>query len=326
MELIDKMNGVLDDLSLKARCVAAEQNGHLAFFDLQTSRVSAIESFSREIAMGLRSKKSPIITTIPRLGIVRLRVAMGDAEVIPFDDIYNNSTPIKGTLPFLFGRDDEGNPLWVDMAKNPHMLIAGTTGSGKSTLLHVIIANALKRHDVELTLIDPKFGVEFARYSDTIHVAKEYSDALAELELIQSEMEYRYRLMFKNKVFSIDQDPNIFKKKLVVIDEIADLLLKDNSKSNPEKGKFEDILCNIAQKARACGIYMVIATQRPSIDIITGSIKANFPARVACKVSTATDSKVILDQVGAESLLGRGDAIINSVTHNYIRFQSAYVG
>jgi S-DNA-T family DNA segregation ATPase FtsK/SpoIIIE len=324
-ELVDRMNEVLSALHLDAKCVRAELNRHLAFFDVETTRVRKLELFSREISMKLRSKTEPIIATIPKDGVVRFRFAMSDADIIPFEKLYNSTKAPKGILPFLLGESDEGKPLWVDMADNPHMLVAGSTGSGKSNLLHVLIANALKRNDLDLLLVDPKFGVEFSRYTNLAMVAKDYKETIVFLESLNEEMEYRYKLMANLGICSIEQDQDIFSKKLVIIDEVADLIVEDNKKDNPDRGRFEDLLCGIAQKARACGIYMVIATQRPSIDVITGLIKANFPARLACKVSTSTDSKVILDRVGAESLLGRGDAIINNSRNSYVRFQVAYV-
>lgn len=323
--LQDKMNDVLSSLNVDATCIAAERNRHLAFFDVQTNKtkVSKLESLSREISMGLRSKTNPIITLIPEEGIVRFRCAMREADTILFEELYKKHTAPDGILPFLLGECDNGEPLWLDMATNPHMLVAGSTGSGKSVLLHVLIRNAMLREDVELMLIDPKFGVEFSKYEDQCSLAKDYDEAVSFLEMLNDEMNLRYQRMAQLKVQSIEKS-NIFFKKLLIIDEVADLMLIDNAKSNKNKGKFESLLCSIAQKARACGIYIVIATQRPSVDVITGLIKANFPARLACKVSTATDSKVVLDRSGAETLLGRGDAILNSAKHHYARFQVAF--
>lgn len=329
-QLVTRMNNVLSSLDIDAHCINAEQNRHLAFFDVQlgnATRIRKLELFSREISIGLRSENEPIITPMPKKGIVRFRVAMDRAETAEFHTLYNKhiNTRPDGVMPFLLGENDEGKPLWLDMASNPHMLAAGETGSGKSCMLHVLIANAYKRDDVDLTLIDPKFGVEFLRYADRADVARDYDEAIMFLELIEEQMNNRYKKMVKYGVSSLDSSPSLFKKKLVIIDEVADLMLYDSNKKNPNRGRFEELLCGIAQKSRAAGIYMVIATQRPSVDIITGAIKANFPARLACKVSTATDSKVILDHVGAESLLGRGDAILNNSKHNNVRFQVAYV-
>lgn len=329
MNMIQEMNDVLSSLSLDAECVAAQRNRHLAFFDVKlgdSTRVRNLELFSCEISLGLRSVTEPIITPRLKDGVVRFRFAMDNAEAVNFYDLYKehcNEVP-DGLMPFLLGETDEGKPMWLDMATNPHMLVAGATGSGKSVLLHVLIANALQRSDIDLMLVDPKFGVEFGKYEDCAEVARDYDEALEFLINLEETMNNRYKKMAKWGVSSIEHNPDIFKKKLLIIDEIADLMLYDRNKSNPNKGKFEDLLCSIAQKARACGIYMVIATQHPSVDIITGPIKANFPARLACRVSTASNSKVILDRPGAESLLGRGDAIISSAKYD-VRFQVAFV-
>lgn len=328
MELVAQMNQALKSLEIDAMCVNAQRNRHLAFFDVElqnATRVRDLELKSREISLKLKSKTEPIISPIHEEGVVRFRFAMGNSATIPFNALWNGTTIPGGFLPFLIGETDEGNPLWIDMARNPHMLVAGSTGSGKSTLLHVLIENALRRDDVDLMLVDPKFGVEFSRYERKASVAKDYDDAIVFLQRLSSQMNNRYKLMAAIGISSIEQRPDLFKKTVLIVDEVADLMLYDSNKNNPHKGMFEDLLCNIAQKARACGIYMVIATQRPSVDVITGLIKANFPARLACKVSTATDSKVILDRVGAESLLGRGDAIINNSQNNNVRFQVAYV-
>jgi S-DNA-T family DNA segregation ATPase FtsK/SpoIIIE len=250
---------------------------------------------------------------------------MEKAETIQFEDLYDpNDTP-EGILPFLLGEGDDGQKIWMDMACNPHLLVAGATGSGKSIFLHILIANALKRKDVDLMLVDPKFGVEFGKYSNQAEVANNYDDAILFLETLELLMNSRYQRMAKLGVNSIEQRPELFTKKLLIVDEAADLMLLDSSKRNPNRGLFETKICGIAQKARAAGIYLVLATQRPSVDVITGLIKSNFPARLACQVSTAIDSKVILDCVGAEALLGRGDAILNSPQHNYTRFQVAYI-
>lgn len=330
MELVERMNAALSALALNAICVDAQRNRHLAFFDVElreSTRVRDLELHSREISLRMRSKTEPIITPVHKEGVVRFRFAMDDAVTILFDPLYNNATAPEGMLPFILGETDEGKPLWVDMAKNPHMLVAGSTGSGKSTLLHLLVANALRRNDTDLILIDPKFGVEFSRYDkhNKASVSVNYEQAIDALIFLKNQMNYRYQLMAMHGITSVEQNPDFFPKTLVVVDEVAELMLQDADKRNPNKGLFEDLLCSIAQKARACGIYIVIATQRPSVDVITGLIKANFPARIACKVSTSTDSKVILDQVGAESLLGRGDAIIKTSHLDYVRFQVAYI-
>ena len=328
-----KLNEIFAELKIKARCVSVKSHRHLVFCDLELDcgqRVRKIETHAREIGLALHSKGTPLVFVDSEKGIVSLQFAIKNAETLPFVDFFNKnkkSSP-KGILPFLFGEQGNGEPLWIDMAKNPHMLIAGGTGSGKSTLLHTIIANAIVRDDLILYLADPKSGVEFSlyeKYNCCNFLATNYDTTIKMLESIYAEMERRYEALSKFNIASIEQSEDIFPKILVVIDEVADLILQDQDRYNPNKGKFEHLLCSIAQKSRAAGVYMVLATQRPSVDVLTGRIKANFPARVACKVTSSTNSKVILDQPGAESLLGRGDAIINSNEYSYIRFQVSYV-
>lgn len=329
----EKFDKILNQFKIKAKCVGVSTHRHLTFCNLNLDcgvKVRKIESCAREIGLALRSKGTPLVITDSEKGIVSIQFATRNADTLPFVDLFNlykNSTP-DGILPFLLGEQGNGQPLWIDMAKNPHMLIAGGTGSGKSTLLHTIIANAVFRKDIQLYLSDPKAGVEFSlydKYDCCNYLAIDYDSTLKMLEFINEEMERRYQALSRFNISSIEQNKEIFPKIMVIIDEVADLILQDQDKNNLNKGRFEHLLCLIAQKSRAAGIFMILATQRPSVDIISGRIKANFPARIACKVSSAVDSKVILDQTGAESLLGRGDAIINSANYNYTRFQVSYI-
>lgn len=323
-----KLNQILNGLKINAQCVNFRKHRHMASYDLKLelgSRIRKIELYSREIGLALKSKTNPIITPIPEEGIVRLRVASQQAETIYFQDLFRSAQAPPGILPFLLGEMDTGEQMWMDMALNPHLLVAGGTGSGKSTFLHLLIANALRRNDTWIYLMDPK-GVEFSGYQQRVNrVSTTYEDAIYILDQIYFEMEKRYRIMRRAGVRSIEENPNIFPKCLIIIDEVSDLMMQDADKSNSRRGTFEKLLVSLAQKARAAGIYIVLATQRPSVDVITGLIKANFPARLACKVSSNTDSKVVLDQSGAESLLGRGDAILNNYNNHYSRFQVAYL-
>lgn len=327
--LITKMQIILDDLKIKAKCTFAKQHRHLAFFDIKLllgTKIRKIESFSREIGLALKSKTHPIITTSSEEGVVKIKVAFENAPMILLNDLKKENKKLNYILPILLGETDTGNPFWIDMAHMPHMLVGGGTGSGKSTFLHVLIANVISYSDVQIYLGDPKQGVEFGIYKDKAKtIATDYNEIVFMLENLKYIMETRYTILEKVGLRSIEQNPKLFKKILVVIDEVADIMLMDSNKKNPKKGHFEDLICNLAAKARAAGIYIVLATQRPSVDVITGSIRANFPARLACKVSSGIDSKVILDQQGAEHLLGRGDAILRSPKHDFVRFQVAYV-
>lgn len=330
--MIDNLNSLLNSFNIKATCVDASQHRHFSYFDVELAhgtRISKITRYANELAVAMRAKSALIVTPIPEKGIVRLRTTHHEPDKIDFEEIYSqylNSKP-SGILPFLLGETDEGKPLWVDMANNPHLLVAGATGSGKSVFLHSLIANAIKRRDVKLNLVDTKL-VEFSQYdipfmSSVIrYFARSYSESVMVLERLIDIMEARYKYMAQHNLQSIEDCPNLFDKHLVIIDEVADLILQDKGKRYKP---FENLVASLAQKARAAGIYLILATQRPSVNVLTGLIKSNFPARLACRVSTKTDSRVILDQQGAEHLAGKGDAIFKQPAGNTIRFQSAFV-
>ena len=318
------LDDILHSLKIKAKCKSIKEHRHYKLYDIELEpgqSIKKIEANAREIGLALRSLTVPFITTIPESGIVRLQVAISEAEVIPFDELYNRSIGLKpeGLLPFLLGEQANGEPVWLDMASNPHMLVAGSTGSGKSVFLHTLIANAKKRNDVMLYLVDPKNGVEFAQYNnDCNSIVYDYDGTIKMLQLLYDEVESRYHYFRKLGIKNLNESPYVVPKILVIIDEVADLMMQDDS------GTLETLLVKISQKSRAVGIHMVLATQRPSVDVLTGLIKANFPARVACRVSSAVDSKVIIDQSGAEHLMAKGDAILNCNMFNNIRFQIAY--
>lgn len=331
--MITQMNSVLNKLSLKAQCIGAKSHRHLSYYDLQLlsgCSVRRLESFAREIALELKSKTVPIIKVIPEKGVVRLRVATDVAKLITVERVINGSY-IPGYsemfFPFCLGESDDGEKLWTDLAKHPHTLVAGGTGSGKSVLLHNLIANAayLDAHgyrEVEIHLADPK-RVEFVAYENSLSpvmtVVSSYEDIVNMLSGNELEMEFRYRKMSSIGIKSIEEQPDLFPLRLIIIDEVADIMAQD------KRGKkFEKLVVKLAQKARAAGIYLVLATQRPSVDVLTGLIKANFPARIACKTASQIDSKVIMDFAGAETLLGRGDAIMKNMTQDYVRFQVAF--
>lgn len=326
MNTIESFNQILKSFKIKATCVAINQHRHFSFYDLELApgtRVNKLHQFSNELALALRAKSSPIIKIMAEQGIVRLQLAHKKADLLKLFEMYNASEA-KGFLPFLLGETNEGKKLWVDMSQNPHLLVAGSTGSGKSVFLHNLIANAAKHRDVKLYLVDTK-KVEFSPYDKAefsglvSSVAKDYASACNLMDHLMNLMEMRYSYLDSIGASNINQIPLSMDKIVVIIDEMADLMLADRS------GQFENSLVKLAAKSRAAGIYIVAATQRPSVDVITGLIKANFPARLACKVSSRVDSQIILDYPGAENLMGQGDAIFKSPTCDSIRLQVAYV-
>lgn len=322
------MNDVLNGFKIKATCVNAEEHNHFRFFDLKLqpgTKINKIKNLCGELALALNFYSTPIIKVIPEKGIVRLQTTFMKASGTEFYKEYNElNKPKNMFLPFYFGENDEGKSMWIDMTTNPHLLIAGSTGSGKSVFLHNIIANSVKFNDISLFLADTK-RVEFEIYKDIKFtnsvrmVVNSTEETLSMLQSLTEEMYRRYKILSNLKLSNIEQKFNIFKKVIVIIDEVADHFQGENGK------KFEKLINSLATKSRACGIYLVIATQRPSVDIITGTIKANFSGRLACRVSSRTDSNIILDQSGAEELAGQGDALFRNSNTDLTRLQISYV-
>lgn len=291
------------------------QVDNYVYYDLKLQprgKVKEIQRYSDEISLALKKSK-PSVKVLHEQGVVRVEFASPREKPLQLFDLFTNDHVPKGGLVCLLGQTVEGKKVWTDLLDNPHCLIAGTTGSGKSTLLHNIIANVFNYNDADLYLVDPK-RIEFSQYegirnTQVHHTYEEVVDFLGNMIDI---MEDRYN---KLRAGWSAQD---LKPILIVIDEFADLAMQD-------KGDlFMDRLCRLAQKCRAARISIILATQRPSVNVVNGAIKANFPARIACKVASHVDSKVILDTVGAENLLGKGDALLCDNSRNMERFQVAY--
>lgn len=313
---------VLKGCKVDAKCVDASTYRHFAYFDLKLNpgcKISRIKNSTDEIALAMRSRTPPILKQIPEKGILRLQITISEPETIFLADLLSITRP-TGFLPFIIGETDEGQPLWMDISQNPHLLVAGATGSGKSILLHVLVENALRFPGLQLYLVDTKL-VEFGRYQDlgpVVNIAQNLEEALGLLATLTKTMEARYQLLEHYRLTKIEDAPGIFPPILVIIDEAADLMLADSSH------QFEKSLIKLAAKSRAAGIYLVLATQRPDATTITGLVKANFPARIACKTSSRVNSQIIIDQPGAENLGGRGDALLISPQHSLTRFQVAF--
>jgi S-DNA-T family DNA segregation ATPase FtsK/SpoIIIE len=281
-------------------------------------KVSKILGLQDDLAMALSAKTIRIQAPIPGRDVVGIEIPNETVETIYLreileSDIFRES---KSPLTVALGKDIVGNPFVTDIRKLPHLLVAGTTGSGKSVGINAMILSLLYRNDpdqLKLMLIDPKM-LEFSMYNDIPHlitpVIIEPSKAIAALANMVGEMERRYRLMAESRTKNIENYNEKVKKEggepfpyiVVVIDELADLMMNGGK-------EVELSIARLAQKSRACGIHLIVATQRPSVDVVTGLIKANLPSRLSYRVGQRIDSKVILDQMGAESLLGRGDAL-----------------
>lgn len=319
MEPIQQFNSILQSFKIRANCIDFKQLDNCLFFDVKldsNARVKDLQKFSDEISLALKTPGKPSIKVLHESGVVRFEfVKTRENTLRLFDCILNATPPPNGDLICLLGKDVYGNDMWMDLAKNPHMIVAGTTGSGKSTLLHNIIANLLYFNNAHICLIDPK-NIEFSKYDtckfSNICVGYNYNDANIILESMIAAMEYRYDLIRKG--FDISQMPY----GVLIIDEFSDLIMQDKN------NEFYTKLCKLSQKCRAARISIILATQKPSVNVVNGTIKANFPARIACKTTSHVDSKVILDCSGAEKLLGKGDALLRDNTRFMERFQVAY--
>lgn len=281
-------------------------------------KVSKILSLQDDLAMALKAQTIRIQAPIPGKDVVGIEVPNEDTQTIYLkemleSEIFQNS---KSPLTMILGKDIVGKPFVTDLKKLPHLLIAGTTGSGKSVGINSMILSLLYKNspdNLRLVMIDPKM-LEFSMYNDIPHlltpVITKAVDAINALANMVGEMERRYTLMSKTKTKNIENYNDKAQKEgyetmpyiVVVIDELADLMMTSGK-------DVEYSIARLAQMARASGIHLIVATQRPSVDVVTGLIKANLPSRLSYKVGQKIDSKIILDSMGAESLLGRGDML-----------------
>lgn len=281
-------------------------------------KISRIEGLADDLAMALAARTIRIVAPIPGRDVVGIEIPNHSSEVVGFRAVYEDARMSEATskLTFALGRDVSGKAFAVDLARMPHLLIAGATGSGKSVCVNALITSILMRarpDEVNFVLVDLK-RVELAPYDELPHlrtgVIMEAHEARAALSWAVGEMEDRYRklaaaaernIMAYNsstRVDPADRLPFI----VVVIDELADLMMREGR-------KVEDPVVKLAQKARAVGIHLVLATQRPSVNVVTGLIKANVPSRIAFAMSSNVDSRTVLDAPGAEDLIGRGDML-----------------
>lgn len=281
-------------------------------------KVSKILTLQDDLAMALKAQTIRIQAPIPGKDVVGIEIPNKNIETIYLkeileSDIYKNA---KSELTLALGKDIVGDPFITDLKKLPHLLIAGTTGSGKSVGINAMVLSLLYRNSpktLRLIMIDPKM-LEFSMYNDIPHlltpVITEPKKAIAVLANLVAEMERRYKIMSQTRTKNIESYNEKMKKDggetlpfiVVIIDELADLMMTSGKEVEFHIGR-------LAQMARASGIHLIVATQRPSVDVVTGLIKANLPSRISYRVGQKIDSKVIIDQMGAESLLGRGDML-----------------
>ncbi|MFA6065926.1 MAG: DNA translocase FtsK 4TM domain-containing protein [Candidatus Babeliaceae bacterium] len=295
--------------------------------DTKISKIIALED---DLALALHAHSLRIIAPIPGRAVIGFELANEVRYAVTGDALIASTHFIQhvGNLPLIIGEDTLGAHVMIDLATLPHLLVAGSTGSGKSVALNMMIASLLSRCSpdyLKLILIDPK-KLEFAAYVDIAHlvfpVITHVERARTVLRWAVQSMDERYEKLAQHglrnvyeyhKQYGFEGMPFM----VIIIDELADLMMQARD--------IEDSIVRLAQMSRACGIHLIIATQRPSVDVITGLIKVNFPARIACKVTSKTDSRTILDSNGAEKLLGKGDMLFLTTQGTIQRVHGAYI-
>ncbi len=330
----------LKDFGIDSRVVKVNRGPVITLYEMQIApgiKVNRIVGLSDDIALALAASRVRIVAPIPGKSAIGVEVPNLNREMVTLGDIIKSPeySLIQGKLKVALGKDILGTPVTLDIKKLPHLLIAGATGSGKSVCVNSIITSLIYNYGpnhVRFILVDPKM-VELMLYNGLPHlltpVITEPHVAPRALKWATVEMERRYRLLSAMNTRDIDRYNEKAEKLggeyeklpyiVVIMDELADLMMIAAK-------EIEGYITRIAQKARAVGIHLVLATQRPSVDVITGIIKANFPARIAFQVAQKTDSRTILDQNGAEKLLGKGDMLYQSPMSSFpVRIQGAFI-
>ena len=326
----------LGHFGVEAKMIGTVSGPHVSRYELQLApgtKVSKISQLKDDLAYALASTDIRILAPIPGKRAVGVEVPNARRKMVRLGDIYQGRPKGSSPLACWLGKDISGQSIWTDLAKMPHILIAGTTGSGKSGCVNTILSSMLLHsspNELRLVLVDPK-QVELNHYDSVPHlltpVVTSPRVASNVLENLIGEMESRYSVMGEARSRNLDELNKIRSARgeaplphiLCVIDELADLMMV-------APGEVEDSIIRLAQKSRAVGIHLILATQRPSTDIITGTIKVNIPARIAFAVASQIDSRVILDQGGAESLLGQGDMLFRPVGSSKLqRVQGAFI-
>lgn len=333
-EGVERIEGLLSDFGVEGRVVRAHPGPVVTLYEVEPGpgvKVSRISALADDLARGMKAKRIRVQAPIPGAGTVGIEVPNPKPSVVYFRDVVESEVFSESPSPLTLGLgvDISGRPFCADLAGMPHLLIAGATGSGKSTCLNTIIASILFKagpKEVRFLMIDPKM-LELSPYNDIPHllspVVTQPRKAVAALRWAVDEMERRYKVLAEHSVRNVAD----FNRKsggsmpyiVVLVDELADLMLVLGS-------EIEDSLARLAQMARAVGIHLVVATQRPSVDVITGVIKANFPSRISFQVASKVDSRTILDRHGAEKLLGKGDMLfLPPGSAEPIRLHGAYI-
>lgn len=334
-----KLEETLHNFNIDAKVVNVTQGPAITRYEIHPNvgvKVKSIVSLADDIALNLEAKSIRIEAPIPGKAAVGIEVENDKINMVTIRDIIdtNEFKDAKSKITFAVGKDIAGNAITADLKGAPHLLIAGSTGSGKSVCVNSIITSILykaKPEEVKLVLIDPKV-VELTNYNGIPHllipVVTEPTKAAAALNWAVAEMEDRYKKFaeagvrelasYNNAVKRNGEDDLALPQIVIIIDELADLMMAAPS-------QVEDSICRLAQKARAAGMHLIVATQRPSVDVITGVIKANIPSRIAFAVASQFDSRTILDMAGAEKLVGKGDMLLKIGGGKPVRVQGNFI-
>ena len=321
---------------MQAQVIGAVAGPHITRYELQLApgvKMAKVANLKNDLAYALAATEIRILAPIPGKRAVGVEVPNRHRRVVTLGDVFSEPPKDFSPLTVWLGKDVSGKAIPADLAKMPHLLVAGTTGAGKSGAINAMLSSILLRatpDEVRLVLVDPK-QVELNHYEAIPHLLTPVITcprmAANALQNLVREMEWRYGVMSVKRTRSLVELNKLRVREgdkalpyiLCVIDELADLMMV-------APADVEDSIIRLAQKARAVGIHLVLATQSPRVDVITGMIKANVPSRIAFSVSSQTDSRVILDQNGAESLLGQGDLLFSPVgTSRLQRIQGAYI-
>ena len=329
--IIDNVNhleNVLKQFGIDAKVVNYEYGPTITRYEITIPagvKVSKVTSLSDDIAMNLAAESIRIEAPIPGKNTIGIETPNKIKEPVHFSNIIQNKELEKGELNVILGKDIVGRDKIIDITKMPHLLIAGQTGSGKSVAVNTLIATLISKKsekEVKFIMVDPKM-VELMPYNDIPHLLVPQQAAIA-LKWAVNEMENRYKQLMENGVRNIKSYNSLkYVEKMpyivIIIDELADLMMVAS-------GSVEESIARIAQKARAVGIHLVVATQRPSTDVITGMIKANLPSRISFALRSQIDSRTILDSAGAEKLLGQGDMLLlENGSSKLERIQGAFI-
>lgn len=332
-ENVNHLENVLKEFGVDAKVVNYEYGPTITRYEIiipKGVKVSKVTGLSDDIAMNLAAESIRIEAPIPGKNTIGIETPNKIKEPVHFSNIIKNKELDSGELKVILGKDIVGRDKFIDIAKMPHLLIAGQTGSGKSVCVNTLISTLISKKsdkEVKFIMVDPKM-VELMPYNDIPHllvpVIIDPEQAAIALKWAVNEMENRYKKLMENGVRNIKSYNSLsFVEKMpyivIIIDELADLMMVAS-------GSVEESIARIAQKARAVGIHLVVATQRPSTDVITGMIKANLPSRISFALRSQIDSRTILDSAGAEKLLGQGDMLLLANGSSKMeRIQGAYI-